>query len=273
LIYRQYTDIHALWGLIGWVVLLILAVSSQVLPMFFVMPEFSVRYLKGLSLLIVSTLSVMSLFFMTGVVDSVLWHEVIKYILSLELVFFSSYTLLLINQRKRKLPDVTINFFRLSLLSLLMAIVCWWVFQWWPYAQSDLRNQFEFTQGLLLIYGLAMSAIIGMLQKIVPFLIYLNLQGLSFRHPESMSAEPKLLLNMKQIISTSQSRIQFVLHCSSFLLLLFSIFWLQLVWLAGLAMLVNFLWLNYVLFNGFIYFNKNKKQILKFPEMKMDFGI
>ena len=47
----------------------------------------------------------------------------------------------------------------------------------------------------------------------------------------------------------------------------------SLVWIAGLAMLVNFIWLAYVLFKGFLFFNKNKRAILQFPEMKMDFGV
>lgn len=271
--YRQYTDSHALWGLVGWVVLLIMAVSSQVIPMFFVTPEFSVRYLKVLSLLILFTLTVITLSVISALDDEIFSAELFNLILSIELMFFSVYTLLLINQRKRKLPDVTINFFRLSLLSLLMVITYWWLFHLWPNTHSELKTQSEFTLGILLIYGLALSAIIGMLQKIVPFLIYLNLQNLSFKHPQSMSVKPRLVLHMKQVISTEQSQTQFILHISSFLLLIFSVYWLQLVWIAGLAMLANFTWLAYVLFKGFMFFNKNKSAILEFPEMKMDFGV
>ncbi len=268
IVFRLYTDRHALWGLVGWVVLLILAVSSQVIPMFFVTPEFSVRYLKLLSLFILLTLSAISVeaeWFLSG--------ELFHLILSLELVFFSVYTLRLINQRKRKLADVTINFFRLSLLSLLIVIAYWWMFYLWSDALAEMKNQFELTLGVLLIYGLALSAIIGMLQKIVPFLIYLNLQNLSFKHPQAMSVKPRLVLHMKQVISTEQSQTQFILHINSFMLLIISIYQPQLVRIAGLAMLLNFLWLAYVLFKGFLFFNKNKRAILQFPEMKMDFGL
>lgn len=268
IIYRLYTDRHALWGLIGWVVLLIMAVSSQVVPMFFVTPEFSVRYLKLLSLFILLTLSVISV-----EAEWLLSGELIYLMLSLELVFFSVYTLRLINQRKRKLVDVTINFFRLSVLSLLIVIAYWWIFYLCSDALSEMNSQFELTLGLLLIYGLALSAIIGMLQKIVPFLIYLNLQSLSFKHPQAMSVKPGLVLHMKQVISAEQSQTQFILHINSFILLIISIYWPQLVWIAGLAMLVNFVWLAYVLFKGFVSFSKNKRAILNFPEMKMDFVV
>lgn len=242
--------------------------------MFFVTPKFSVRYLKLLSLLIVVTLAIISISVMVVMADIVMLNDVFNLILSMELVFFSSYTLLLINQRKRKLPDVTINFFRLSLFSLLLVIALWWIVHLWTNTYLDqYKTQFELTLGLLLIYGLAASAIIGMLQKIVPFIIYLNLQNLSFKHPESMSVKPRLVLHMKQVISIEQSQTQFIFHISSFFLIILSLYWVQLVWIAGLGMLINFLWLAYVLLKGYILFNKNKRTIMTFPEMKMDFGI
>lgn len=273
IVFREYTDIHASWGLIGWVVLLIMAVSSQVIPMFFVTPEFSVRYLKIASLLIVMTL--VGLFIMDkNLLQNDLFTLLLHVSLSLELGFVAFYILLLINQRRRKLPDVTINFFRVSLTSLLIAVLCWWLFKNdFAVQLKAFQIQFEFTMGLLLIYGLALSAIIGLLQKIVPFLIYLNLQNLSFKHPQSMMVEPKLVLNMKQIISTKQSKIQFYLHLISFILLIVSVYLSQIVFLAGFFMLCNFIWLSYCLFSGFNFYKHNKKEILTFPEMKMDFSI
>ncbi len=268
--YRDYTDIHASWGLIGWVVILIMAVSSQVIPMFFVTPDFSVRYLKILSLLIVLTLAMMSLMAQTKI-DI---QAILNLLLSIELSFFAIYTLQLINQRKRKIPDITINFWRISLFSLMISIVYWWLLVLGTnsgFMPLEWSNQSEFTLGLLLIYGLAISAIIGMLQKIVPFLLYLNLQNLSFKHPDSMSAKPKLVLNMKQIISNQQSKIQLVLHVSSYLLLLISIYWIKFTWLAGLLVLINFIWLFITLLRGFILFSKKRKAILMYPEMKMEF--
>jgi len=271
--FRTYTNIHAVWGLIGWVVLLITAVSSQVIPMFFVTPVFSVRYLKIVSLLIVVTLSGLSILD-NSLLKNDLLTLLVQFLLTLALSFVAFYILSLINQRKRKLSDVTINFFRLSLGSLLLAIVFWWVFKYRSVLSlSSFQIQFEFTMALLLIYGLALSAIFGMLQKIVPFLIYLNLKNLSFKHPESMTSEPKLVLNMKQIISTRQSRIQLSLHLISYLLLILSVFFSQLVYPAGFLTLCNFIWLSYCLFNGFVFYNNKKIQILKFPEMKMDFGL
>ncbi len=262
--FRYYTDIHASWGLIGWVMLLIMVVSSQVIPMFFVSPEFSQSILKSVSVVIVVTLS---LLFFTD-------HLFVKVVLSLTLSFIALYILSLIHRRKRKLADITINFFRLSLISLLLAVLFWWLFcSGLVFSLQTLQVSFEFTLALLMMYGLAVSAIMGMLQKIVPFLIYLNLHNLSFKHPQSVMTEPKLSLNMKQIITTLQSKIQFFLHLFSYLLLLLSVYFSPLLGWAALLMLCNFSWLAYCLFKGFFFYNTTRRYILTFPEMKMNFGL
>ncbi len=127
--------------------------------------------------------------------------------------------------------------------------------------------QFEFTLSVLLIYGLAISAIIGLLQKIVPFLIYLHLQNLSFAHPGSIAFVP----NMKKVISTNTAKIQFLFHLLSLLLLIISVYFPPLTGLAGLAMLGNFGWLWNSLLKGVLIYKRNKAQILAYPEIKLNF--
>lgn len=252
--FRHYTNSHALWGLTGWTVLLIMAVSSQIIPMFYVTPEFSKNYLKIFSLFIILTLSGM-LFFNSDLILSAL---------SIELLFFTIYTMNLIRQRKRKLPDATIQFFYLSLSSLLLTIIFWWVYT--KVLVIDYKNfipQFEMTIAILLIYGLAISAMIGMLQKIVPFLIYLNLQQLSMKYPGTMSLIP----NMKKIISTKSSKVQFILHWASFFLLLISVYLPSLTWLAAGIMAANFLWLFNNLLQGFILYIKNTRKIINYSQI------
>lgn len=266
IMYWNYTNTHALWGLVGWVVLLIMAVSSQVIPMFFVTPEFSIRILKILSLLIITMISSLSLL----ANNLFLLTTLSKLVLSCTLIFFAFYVLSLIRQRRRKLSDVTLKFFYISLWSLILVIVFWWATKLLD--KPDYQIQFDLSIGILLIYGLACSAIIGMLQKIVPFLIYLHLQNISFKHPESMMSEPKLVLNMKQIITNKQANIQLFIHLSSFGLLLAAIYWPLVVSGAAILMLCNFSWLLYSITSAFILYSKNKRAIMMFPEAKMDFG-
>ena len=273
IMFRSYTNIHASWGLIAWVVLLIMAVSSQIIPMFFVTPEFSTRYLKWSSLLLVG--SMMMLFLIDKVVflDNTL-ALLMQSLLSINLLFIIYYILHLMRLRKRKLPDVTINFFHLSLLSLLWAIIIWWLWQSGLNMTINISaQQINFTLAIIMIYGLAVSAIMGMLQKIVPFLIYINLQNVTFKYPQSMAITPRLVPNMKQIISNWKSKIQFYLHSTSYLFLLVSIYSNIMVIPAGLIMMLNFLWLSYCLFSGYFSYRQRYQKILQFPEMKMNFTL
>ncbi|MCU7836035.1 MAG: hypothetical protein KZQ83_12405 [gamma proteobacterium symbiont of Taylorina sp.] len=258
--YRLYTDIHALWGLLGWTVLLIMAVSSQVIPMFYVTPEFSKNSLKLLSMAIVLTLIMLS-FSLLLIKDKLFSGIFFELLLSIELLVFSLYSLWLIEHRKRKLADVTISFFRIAHFSLLVVIILWWFYAQVISAEEELlKTQMEFILAISLVYGLALSAIIGLLQKIVPFLIFLHLQRLSLKHPGTISLVP----NMKKIISTKNSKIQFLFHCLSLFLLIFSVFFPQWVWLAAILMMINFIWLWKNLLQGIFLYQKNRKQILNY---------
>ena len=258
--FRLYTDVHALWGLLGWVALLIMAVSSQVVPMFFVTPEFSVKYLKSLSLLMLVTLVLLSV--SVGVI-----YHIAEVVFSIELLLFSVYTLVLIKQRKRKVPDMTLYFFYISFASLILAICFWWLSGNIPDSFLQ-QTQHEFIIAILLIYGFSISSIIGMKQKIVPFLIYINLQNLSINHPGSNVHVP----NMKAIISNYQSKLQFYIHTGSLILLLFSVIWNEVVWIAAVLMLANFLWLLVILYRATVLYRFKYRAINSLPVVKFDFN-
>jgi hypothetical protein len=268
--YRQYTNIHASWGLTGWVVLLIMAVSSQVIPMFLVTPGFSESYLKGLSITIFLTLLMLSIFSDTGILShtspffDINIQLLLKFMFSLELFFFSIYTLRLISKRKRKIADITINFWYLSLSSLLLSILIYWLI---PILQWGNDEQYQISLAILLIYGLAISSMMGMLQKIVPFLIYLHLQRLAMKHPSALAGLP----TMKGIIKVKHSRWQYFLHLGSLMVLLLAVYLPVLTVFAGVLMLFNFLWLGYCLFSAVILYKQSRIKILAEPEM--DFAI
>lgn len=261
LAYRSYTDLHAMWGLLGWVVLIIMAISSQVIPMFYVITEFSRRYLKGLSLAMILTLIAISYY--QGRDLTAVSAIVLEILLSIELLIFVFYTLLKIEQRKRKIADVTINFYRLSLFSLLLAVILWWCSAY--FEESISAQQLSMLLAILLIYGLAIAIISGMLHKIVSFLIFLHLQKLSLSRPEAMTLVP----NMKQVISARDSQIQFMLYILSGSFLLLSVFYPALTLFAAVLMLFNFSWLSYCLIKAYTLYFKSRRQILDYPEMPL----
>lgn len=167
---KSMTNLHLMWGLVGWVNALIMAVSFQVIPMFHVTPDFPVwlrRYWPmGLFLSLIGvTLGVVFQWTRLQYLGS--------FLIALGLLTYALSTLHILAHRKRKISDVTVTFWRLAMISLIASIVIVSVAQW---SGQTLKSQLQMLAILVFIFGYLMSVVLGMLVKIVPFLAYLNLQ-------------------------------------------------------------------------------------------------
>jgi len=125
-------------------------------------------------------------------------------------VAFALATLKLQAQRRRKLPDVTLDFWRLGMASLIgVALLV-------PAAMLEANPWRDATQvllGLLFLLGFAASVVNGMLYKIVPFLGWFHLQA-------QTQAKAGSIPNMKQFITDQAARWHFRLHLAAVVLLL-----------------------------------------------------
>jgi hypothetical protein len=261
--FRVYTNIHMLWGGLAWIILLIMAVSSQVIPMFYVTPIFAQKYLKILSVsLFISMLLMTGLELSHSLKERIGIFQIngiqiaIEIILSSCVIFFSLYTLWIINQRKRKIQDMTINFWRLSLAMPVLAISLYWLNIIAP-LMADAK--LELLIGILFIFGFAISSIMGMMQKIVPFIIFMHLQTLIMSYPKKMH----LLPNMQTLISVKNQKIQFYLHLLSLLFLIVSLFISEWILVTGIIMLADFSWLSLQLHKSVKQYLQIKKAVLE----------
>ncbi|MFK5894441.1 MAG: hypothetical protein QM504_14570 [Pseudomonadota bacterium] len=241
--FRQYTNLHLMWGLLGWTILLIMAVSSQVIPMFHVTPPFPAKYLKSLSSALILSLIFLSIIFLAGISDLV--QMIAELVVSFGVLIFSFYTLYMVTKRKRKVKDITINFWRMALVMPIVAVFLYWF--------NDLTlklpsTQLEILLAILFIFGLAISSIMGMVQKMVPFIIYIHLQRLTMSYMKTQPEKMGLLPNMQNLISVKNQEIQFYLHLVTLLLLVLSLFINGWAIIAALLMLLDFSWLSYNLF-------------------------
>lgn len=166
------TDLHAIWGLIGWTVLLVAGVAYQVVPMFQMTPAYPPQFVRFFALLMMLLLAGWSL---------CLWLEWAGGIrlfalgLATSIAVFAASTLYLLTQRRRKIGDPTLLYWRISMGSLLVAVALWVSTRIMPtWAQAP---QIELLLGILLIVGFAIAVINGMLYKIVPFLAWFHLQA------------------------------------------------------------------------------------------------
>ncbi|MDS4028171.1 MAG: hypothetical protein RKO25_14455 [Candidatus Contendobacter sp.] len=203
----ELTQLHAAWGLVGWTVLLVTGVAYQVVPMFQITPPYPVWLSRGFAPLLAALLAAWSTFAPIG------WRVAANWMgtaLAVGAALFAGATLWLLSRRRRKIGDPTLNFWRASMVSLLVGAALWLLTPWIPaLAQAP---QVELLLGILSIFGFAVAVINGMLYKIVPFLAWFHLQAQLFQRVK--------VPNMKQLLPDVCVRRQWWSYLAALLLLL-----------------------------------------------------
>ncbi len=194
---RSWTDLHLTWGLGGWTLLLVSAVAWQVVPMFQITPRYPRPFMEAFAPLLGVALAGWTL--AEGTTGPL--RQAAAVLLSLLPCAFALVTLDLQRKRRRRLPDATLDFWRLAMASLLAAVALWWL-------EQGYGGLPEWLPGLLVAVGFAGSAIFGMLYKILPFLVWLHLT----LAVQARGEVPRGIPNMKQVIPASRPRLLFRVH-------------------------------------------------------------
>lgn len=200
----RLTDLHASWGLLGWVALLVIGVAFQVVPMFLVTEPYprwlTGGYATGLFLLLAAaSLS-------AGVAEP--FRVAALGLLGAGLAAFAIVTLRLLARRKRPKADAPTLFWRTAMASLIGALAL---------GLLPVDPAVDVARGVLLVAGFALSTINGMLYKIVPFLSWYHL-----RHAAAPAAD---VPPIHRIIPDSVARAQYLLHVAALLSLLAACAW------------------------------------------------
>ncbi len=255
---RDLTDIHAAWALGGWVGLLVMGVSYQVVPLFQVTPPYPrivQEYLPtvGFVALIAWTLGRLNRWPIVANVGIVG--------VALTLGAYAVVTLWLQTRRRRKIRDITTDAWRTGMGSLALAglITIAAVAGLVDLAEPKLALSF----GIVLVIGFAVSVVQGMLYKIVPFLSWLHLQNVLTRH--NLVGQVKIR-NMRQLLPVKGPRRQFVAHLIALGLLLLAA-WLGGPWvrIAGLALAADFAMLGWELLGVVRRYREDEEQIASTP--------
>lgn len=228
---------HVSFGLLGWVLLLVIGVAWQVVPMFQITPPYPPRlsrWMSGAAFALLCLHAAAPLLPEPTAASATLLAEsgLAALILS-----FALYTLRLQSRRRRKLLDVTLHFWRVGMFNVIASVAVWIVAQLSPaWAASD---NYPLLLGMLFIGGFAVSVVNGMLYKIVPFLAWFHLQA-------QLQARAGSIPTMKSMISERWTRMQFRLHAITCLLLIATVWWPQLAVASGsvLALSALLLWVN-----------------------------
>ncbi len=199
----QVIDLHLGWALLGWVGLMVLGVGFQVVPLF----QMTKEYPKWLSRWAPWGLPVLLIAWTWAVATGAgLWRLLAEVCLAAVYMAFAVQTLWLQRQRKRRVADSGIAFWRTSAVATVLAAILWAVglsndttgWEWYP-----------MLLGTSIIGGVVLTVIIGMLYKIVPFLAWFHLQQSQM---VLLNSGPVKIPHMQQLLPAAPVRWQFRLH-------------------------------------------------------------
>lgn len=230
-------NVHAAWGLLGWVLILVIGVAYQVVPMLQITPAYPAALTRWLTWSLLAGIVLYSLSLALPETHTARAGQAAWLLAGTGTIIFASVTLDLQRRRRRKLPDVTLDFWRLGMVSLILLVP---LPALWTQLPQTWQGPLETSAGLLFLLGFAVSVASGMLYKIVPFLAWFHLQT-------QTGAKAGTIPNMKEFIAARRARRHLHLHALAVLCLLpapwlpasYSIPGLVLLSAAGLM-----LWLN-----------------------------
>ena len=257
---KVLTNLHAGIGSFGWIMLLVMAVSFQVIPMFHVTPSVSKRWrYTVISLLIIGLgLAGLEVF---GFALS--WGWLLCIIATL---LYCIITLDRLSKRKRKLPDVVVKYWQVGLVNLMLAcsVLLWLILPFDKATWAMLwQIKLEVLLGFLFGFGFVLAIIQGMLLKIVPFLISLHLQRLMMQNPMAMIPLP----DHYQLISRVRMKWQFYSYLALLSTLWLGFFLPVATPLMAIMFAINWLIIAYNIYGAITQYHKYRGKLLSVPQM------
>lgn len=225
------TTLHLAWGLLGWGGVLVAAVAYVVVPMFQLTPPYPDRFMRYFAPL---AIGIVALWTVTELAEWTAPSSLLGIAATLAGASLAATTLAVARRSKRSRLDPTQWCWRLATLCTLAASGLWLASG--LIAPLEQRPGWPLLWGVLVLLGGFVSVMVGMLYKIVPFLVWLHLRNLG----RGKVSAP----NMKQVLAESDMRQHLWLHSLALLTLLLAVVWPDwLVYPAGLTLIAAHAWL------------------------------
>lgn len=245
------THLHSAWGLLGWVGILLIGVSFQVIPIFQVTELYPARLTRWLTPTLFSLLLLWA--------GSMLWLEntsifirLLESLLAATSLAYAISTLYLLWTRKRPRADATTLFWRTAMLSLFASAVM-------GLAGAYTGSLLPVPLGMLFIVGAGWSAINGMLYKIIPFLVWYHAQK---DLKQALPVVPKV----KQIMPDATGKWQYWVHATGLTLLLAATAWPVLTRPAAAILGISAAWLGISIGQAILLYRRTRLAIASIME-------
>ncbi|MCK5907627.1 MAG: hypothetical protein KAG37_08540, partial [Flavobacteriales bacterium] len=167
----QFLKAHAHFGMVGWFLLLIIGVSSRLIPMFLVTHNLNEKKLSfALYAINVGLIVLATVFFMEL---APIYIIVSAGIIVIGIASYVSFLIDAYRNRIKKILDIGMQHSALAIFILVFPIA------FAAIAPFTLEGQFEFSQQTVLVYGLSIllgfitSLLLGQTYKTLPFIVWL----------------------------------------------------------------------------------------------------
>ena len=231
-------NIHSVWAIFGFSGLLIIGVSFQVLPMFYVAPKFK-QFCKKRVVYLIST------GLLIWLVANSYYEEYELYAKLWIVLFFWAFATAVwvkFNKRKRPISDVTVWYWRAASIFLTLGSFLW-IFD------EFFKHEYIVMVGILIGGGFILSIMIGMLYKIVPFLVWFHLNGMGY-----MS-----IPTINEMIDKGLAKVQFTLLILSLVGFIYAFYIPQLLIPSAVYFIISMLLLEYNILAPVWLYIKTKK--------------
>jgi len=192
-LFSQIKEVHYSFALSGWITLLIISISFQVVEMFYVTPKYPNIISSHLILSIFLLLLVKAILFFNGLYLA----KIIDGVVALLLIIYALITIYRLYQRKRPTSDATVWFWRLGMVFLIIHSLTILIDTPLPLEIKSIS-----------FIGFALSIIFAMVYKIVPFLVWFHLLNQGYMEVPMMH----------DVIAPKVAKIHFYIHISFFIL-------------------------------------------------------
>lgn len=232
-------NIHSVWAIFGFSGLLIIGVAFQVLPMFYVAPKFK-QFCKKRVVILISTGLIIWLV-LNQMYEQ--YELIAKIWIALFFWAFATTVWLKFNKRKRPISDVTVWYWRASSIFLTLGSFLW-IFD------EFFKHEYIVMVGILIGGGFILSIMIGMLYKILPFLVWFHLNGMGY-----MS-----IPTINEMIDKGLAKVQFTLLILSLIGFIFAFYIPQLLSVSAVYFIISMVLLEYNILGPLFLYRTTKKK-------------
>ncbi len=237
--YLAAKEAHYSLALFGWIGVLIISISFQVIEMFYVTPPYPPAASRTLAFVILGLL----VFFGILAFAYPQLRPLKESLMALLLIVYALITLRRLSQRKRPITDATVWFWRIGMGSLVLSMLMLFVRQF-------ISTEWIVGTSAILYAAFALSVVFAMFYKIVPFLTWFHLNS------QGYFAAPM----MHEVIHPKIAKRHLWIHLATLVCLLLSQAFAPLTLVAALLMIFSFGQMSYLILHARRVYIKTQKE-------------